>query len=253
MTSGAAVAQPRVSELDRASELPRASELMIHVAGTALPLCIRRNARARRMVLRLAGSGDGLVLTLPVSIPVAEGLAMIERERTWIERRLQTMPPRQPFVDGASIPVLGETLHIRHRADRKAGVARVGDAIEVGGPADRLADRLTRWLRAMALADLVERSGVKAGRLGRTVRSVRVREMRSRWGSCSARGDLSYNWRLIMAPPPVVDYVAAHEVAHLACRGHDSAFWATVERLASDVASARAWLRSEGGRLMSYG
>lgn len=237
----------------RAASQSGDGNLMLDVAGVALPLSIRRNARARRMVLRIAGRGDGLMLTLPAGIPVAEGLAMIERERAWIERRLQTMPPRQPFVDGASVPILGETLRIQHRADRKAGVVRVGDIIEVGGPADRLAGLLTRWLRARALADLKQRSAAKASQLGRSVRSVRVREMRSRWGSCSALGDLSYNWRLIMAPPAVVDYVAAHEVAHLACRGHDDVFWATVEQLAKDVASARRWLRREGNQLLSYG
>lgn len=237
----------------RAASQSEDGSLMLDVAGVALPLSIRRNARARRMILRIAGRGDGLMLTLPAGIPVAEGLAMVERERAWIERRLQTMPPRQPFVDGASVPVLGEALRIHHHADRKPGVVHVGDTIEVGGPADRLAGLLTRWLRARALADLNQRSAVKASQLGRPVRSVRVREMRSRWGSCSALGDLSYNWRLIMVPPAVIDYVAAHEVAHLACRGHDGVFWATVEQLAKDVASARCWLRREGNRLLSYG
>lgn len=205
------------------------------------------------MVLRVAGNGQELVLTLPPGIPLVDGLVMVERERAWIADRLRTIPPHQPFADGCTVPFLGEPHLIRHRPDQARGVVCSGGAIEVGGPADSLPGRVTRWLRAAALSDLAERSAAKASRLGRLIRAVRVREMRSRWGSCSVRGDLSYNWRLIMAPSFVIDYVAAHEVAHLACRNHDAAFWATVDTLATGVPEARRWLHVEGRRLLAYG
>ena len=236
-----------------AAPLLSGGEVMVEVADIHLPVRVRRHARARRLVLRVSANCDALLLTMPPGVPLAEGLTMIQRERSWIERRLRALPQRQPFIDGASIPLLGETVRIRQRLDRPRGVARVGDTIEVGGPQDYLAARLIRWLRDMALRELTARSAAKAGQLGRSPRSVRVREMRSRWGSCSLRGDITYNWRLIMAPPAIVDYVAAHEVAHLACHGHDAAFWATVGRLTNDVTSARHWLRSEGNQLLRYG
>lgn len=229
------------------------SDVTVEVEGVRLPVRVRRNARARRVILRVAGSGDGLLLTLPTGVPLADGLALVERERAWIAGRLRVIPPRQPFADGVLIPFLGDPHLIRHRPDRARGVVRNTGAIEVGGEAELLPARLTRWLRSAALRELSERSASKANRLGKPIRGIRVREMRSRWGSCSARGDLSYNWRLVMAPSFVIDYVAAHEVAHLAWRNHGEAFWATVATLTSGVPVARRWLRTDGNRLLAYG
>jgi len=229
------------------------AEVTVEVDGVRLPVRIRRNPRARRVVLRIVGTGDGLALTLPNGVPIADGLALVERERAWIAARLRVIPPRQPFADGVLIPFLGEPHLIRHRPDRARGVVRHGGAFEVGGDAELLSARLTRWLRAAALSELSARSASKANRLGKPIRGIRVREMRSRWGSCSAHGDLSYNWRLVMAPSFVIDYVAAHEVAHLAWHNHGEAFWATVATLTSGVPLARRWLRTDGSRLLAYG
>ncbi len=226
---------------------------ILEIDGIALPLAIRRHPRARRIILRVATGGSGLTLTLPKRARVADGLALIEREREWISARLRALPPPRPFIDGAEIPYLGEPHRIRHCPDRARGIIRERGVIEVGGPAHRLGDRLIRWLRQAALEDLLTRSAAKAAELGRPVGKIRVRDMRSRWGSCSVCGDLTYNWRLILAPIFVVDYVAAHEVAHLAWRHHDAVFWQTVSTLAMAMEAARQWLREEGASLLSYG
>lgn len=249
MGVGAPRSRPSTLTMDIALTEP----VVVEVNGIGLPVRIRRNARARRMILRLVGNGEALALTLPSGVPAVDGLAMVERERPWIASRLRTVVRRQPFADGVTVPFLGEPHVIRRRPERSRGVVRQSGEIEVGGPAEFLPGRLTRWLREAALSEFGARSTEKARCLGRPFRGVRVRDMRSRWGSCSARGDLSYNWRLIMAPPFVVDYVAAHEVAHLQWRDHAPAFWATVDQLAHDVAAARRWLRAEGNRLLTYG
>lgn len=236
-----------------AVEADSSGPISVNVDGVHLPLRIRQHARARRLILRIVGNGEGLALTLPCGVPVADGLAMVQRESAWIASRLRTVPRRQPFADGVTVPFLGDPHVIRHRPERSRGIVRQPGEIEVAGPAELLPRRLTRWLREAALFELGARSTEKASRLGKPFRGVRVRDMRSRWGSCSVHGDLSYNWRLIMAPPFVVDYVAAHEVAHLQWRNHAPAFWATVDQLTSDVPVARRWLRAEGNRLLTYG
>jgi hypothetical protein len=220
-----------------------------------LPLVVRRNPRAARIVLRLAPDAERLLLTLPPGASFADGLRLAYAHRDWIAERLEQRPAPVAFADGAIIPFRGRPHPICHDPARRRGVAAVDGMLLIGGGGDRVAATLGRWLRAEARADFDARSRTLARQVGRPVGRIRVREMRSRWGSCSATGDLSYAWRLILAPDEVRAYVAAHEVAHLAWRGHDTRFWAAVAALQpeADIAAARAWLRSHGPALFRYG
>jgi predicted metal-dependent hydrolase len=227
----------------------------VDVSGRRIALVVRRRARAKRLILRLADD-DALILTLPPRVPLAEAFAFVDGQRAGIAAMLDRRPPRVPFADGAVIPVRGLPHRIVAAAGR--GVRVEGATLLVGGRGDRLAATLGRWLRAQALTEMTARSHATAARLGpgprRPLGRVRVKEMRTRWGSCTPAGDLNYAWRLILAPPDVLDYVCAHEVAHLAHPGHDAAFWSTCARLtAADPAPARAWLREEGRTLLRYG
>ena len=113
---------------------------------------------------------------------------------------------------------------------------------------------MTDWLKAEAQRDLAARVRVHARRLGVTVNGVRLRSQATRWGSCSAAGNLNFNWRLVMGPAQfVLDYVAAHEVSHLVEMNHSPAFWKTVERTLPDMERGRAWLKTNGRQLMIYG
>jgi predicted metal-dependent hydrolase len=235
----------------------RIAPTTIEAGGRTLALVVRRRPQAKRIILRLAATDDALVLTLPPAAHLADGLAFAESARARIAHMLDRRPPRVPFADGAVVPVRGEP-HLIVAASGPRGVSVAGARLMVGGREERLAATLGRWLGAEALAELSARSQEKAARLGTGVRRplgrVRVKEMRTRWGSCSPSGDLNYAWRLILAPVFVLDYVAAHEVAHLAHAGHDRAFWSTCARLASaDPAPARAWLREQGPALLRYG
>jgi predicted metal-dependent hydrolase len=227
----------------------------IDAGGRTLPLVIRRHPRAARIVLRLAPGADRLLLTLPTGASIADGLRLAEAHRDWIADRLARLPAPVPFALGAVIPWRGAPHVVRPDPGRRRRVAVTDGALLVGGDPARLAATLGRWLRADALADLEARSRSLAARLGRPVGRVRVKELRSRWGSCARSGDLSYAWRLILAPDAVRQYVAAHEVAHLARPGHDARFWAEVAALVpgDDVAAARRWLRRHGPGLFRYG
>jgi predicted metal-dependent hydrolase len=208
------------------------------------------------MVLRVDHARDEAVLTLPRSASLKEGLAFAEERRDWLSQRLARLPPRVPFVPDAVIPLRGEPHAIRHAGatSRRSGVVRVeAGEIRVAGKPEHLARRVADWLRAEAKRVLEPLARDKAARLGVSIRRVTVRDTRTLWGSCSAQGDLSLCWRLILAPPQVADYVCAHEVAHLVVRGHGPRFWRLVGELADDMEGARAWLAREGERLQRYG
>jgi predicted metal-dependent hydrolase len=206
------------------------------------------------MVLRVDHARDEAVLTLPRRASLKEGLAFAEERRDWIAARLASLPPRVPFVPGAFVPLRGVPHAIRHADTPGRGVVRVEDGeIRVAGKPEHLARRVADWLKAEAKRTLEPLAREKAARLGVSIRRVTVRDTRTLWGSCSAQGDLSLCWRLILAPPHVADYVCAHEAAHVMVRGHGPRFWRLVGELADDMEGARVWLAREGERLQRYG
>ncbi|MFO0998022.1 MAG: SprT family zinc-dependent metalloprotease [Alphaproteobacteria bacterium] len=205
------------------------------------------------MTLRIDAAADGVDLTLPRWVSLTEGLRFAESKKPWLERRLGDMPARTPFADGAIVPILGESCRILHRPEALPLVWRRRREIHVGGPENGLAARLSLWLREEAAAEIRVRVRAKSAILDRSVPPVVVRDTSSLWGSCSSSGRLSFCWRLIMAPEPVLDYVVAHEVAHLRHHNHGPRFWALVGELTKDAEGCRAWLRQEGARLHRYG
>ena len=219
----------------------------------AVPLTVRRSDRARRLILRLDVGGDGATVTLPSGVSLDEGLALARRKAGWIVARFDALPPWVPFVDGALVPLGGEPHRVRHEPRGRRAVWREDGEIRVSGSAEHLARRLRNWLRREARQTMSPRAVELASRLGHSVAGISIRDPRTRWGSCSARGTLSFSWRLVMAPVPVLDYVVAHEVAHLAERGHGPRFWRTVAGLTDDADGARAWLRRQGPALHRYG
>ena len=227
--------------------------LVLDIEGRAVPLRIRRNARARRLILRIDGERDGVVVTLPRHVPVEEGLDLARGKAAWIVRQLDRLAPRIPFADGAVVPVLGVDHRVRFDPVGRRPVHRGGGEIVLTGRPEHLARRLTDWLRGEAKRLITPRAHAKAETLGRSPAAITVRDTRSRWGSCSVDGKLSFSWRLVMAPEHVLDYVVAHEVAHLVERNHGPRFWDLAAELNGDVETARAWLNAFGARLHRYG
>ena len=225
----------------------------LELGGHRVALAVRRSRRARRIALRIDPVAAGVELVLPWRTSLAVGLRFAEARARWVASRLAALPPRVPFIDGAVIPYLGEALTIRHRPECRGPVRREGNDVIVAGASGHLRRRVRDWLKREARAFLAERTRVFAERIGRRVSAIRLGDPRSRWGSCSAAAAIAYSWRLVLAPRSVVDYVVAHEVAHLAELNHGRPFWRLVGTLAGEIDGPRSWLKANGTRLLRYG
>lgn len=219
----------------------------IRIGDPAIEVALRRNARARRMVLRVAATGRGPTLTLPPGVALAQATAFLADHEPWLRRHMADGARPQPVGDGSLLPFGDTTLTLRAHAGRT--IVRAGDALLVPGGAGRIGSRAAAWLREEARCACVAGVDRHAATLGRRPGRVRIADPRARWGSCTASGDLMFSWRLIMAPEAVLDYVVAHEVAHLAELNHSPHFWAVVRRLCPGHEPARDWLRRNGAAL----
>ena len=218
------------------------------------PLSIRVHPRARRLLLRVDAASRGVELVLPYGVPAEDGLRFLAAQRGWIAARLDALPLPVPFAEGAIVPVLGIPHRICRETDPAAApLAIVDGEIRVRGDPAHLARRVRDHLAQLAGRELSRRARACAAQIGMRVARVTVRDTKSRWGSCSAAGCLSFSWRLILAPEQVIDYVVAHEVAHLAEMNHGPRFWRVVAAFTPDHAAPRAWLKRHRNRLLSYG
>ena len=222
--------------------------------GIGAPVLIRVSPRARRIGLRIDAAERKIELVLPRGIPASTGLRFLAAKRGWVATRLKALPQRVPFVEGAILPVLGVPHQVCREFDPAAPPVRIIDGeIRVRSDPLHLAGRVRDHLLVMAQAQISPRAHRLAARIGREVARVSVRDTRSRWGSCSGQGNLSFSWRLIFAPEPVLEYVVAHEVAHLAEMNHGPRFWRLVESLTPNTAAPRAWLKRHRNQLLGYG
>lgn len=169
----------------------------------------------------------------------------------WIRAALDRRPAFQRVAAGARIPLEGRMVALFCEAGRRRAAVD-GDRLLLPGPDERAAARAAAFLRQVARDRLAAACDGYAGALGRSYAGLTLRDTRSRWGSCTAAGGLMFSWRLVMAPPDVLDYVAAHEVAHLVEMNHSPAFWAVVERLKPGWRAQRHWLRQEGATLHAW-
>ena len=233
---------------------PAPEQLTIAHAEHTLPVTFIRSARARRASLRVDPAHRRIVLTAPLRMARDTAVSFAQQQAGWIAARLKRLPDRRPFVDGAQVPLFGAPHRVRHRPDQRGTVWVEGDEIHVAGRAEHLPRRLRDWLTAEMRKRLAPIVQAKAERVERKVKRITVRDARSRWGSCGPDGAMSFSWRLVFAPPEVLDYLVAHEVAHLVHMNHGPRFWALAERLCDGpMALPQAWLKTNGETLMQYG
>lgn len=230
----------------------------VFVDGRSYPFTLRRDARARRMLLRVMPRDGAVVLVLPKRASLQAGRQFMAEQAGWILARQAERPQSPPWADGGSVPFLGETLTIRHcpQARARGAVWREGGELLVAGQPEHLARRLRDWLKVRAREEFTVQARSLAAGEGLAISRVTVRDTSSRWGSCSAGGNLSFSWRLIMAPPAIVRYMVAHEVAHLRHMDHSDAFWRLVARLSggeAEMRTARHWLKRHGAALHLVG
>ena len=223
---------------------------MLHLPGPPpIAISLRRSARARRFSLRVSQVNGQVTLSLPTRAREAEAMAFAQAQEGWIRAALVRMPAVVAVGHGAQLPFEGRLVTIAPGNGRS--VRLEGDSLIVPGEAERVAAKVSAFLRVQARNRLVAASDHYASQIGRKVVQVTLRDTRSRWGSCAHDGALMYSWRLIMAPPRVLDYVAAHEVAHMVEMNHSDRFWAVVDRLFPNWQTERAWLKREGGALQA--
>lgn len=229
-----------------------------NIGNIGAPVEVRRHPGARRLTLRISRSRRTVIVTLPVQCNIDEAGTFITRNIDWVRARLDSLPTAVPFHDGVFIPLRGETHRVAFSgAARRAPVERKACApypeLCVSGRAEHAPRRLKDWLAKEAHRDLDQRVAFHAQRLKVAPKRIAVRDQTSRWGSCSTTGVLSFSWRLIMAPPEILDYVAAHEVAHLREMNHGPRFWALVRETMPGLDDAKRWLQVYGMDLHRYG
>ena len=215
-----------------------------------VPLILRRSARARRISLRVSSLDGRVTLTLPSHLSDRAALAFAAEKEDWLRGHLSARSDDVVPLPGVSLPIEGAMRVITSGTGRT--VRLIEDRIEVPGSADRVPARLAGYLRALARDQLAAASDHYSAQLGLPYSRLTLRDTRSRWGSCTQDGALMYSWRLILAAPEILQYVAAHEVAHLAEMNHSQDFWDVVQRLYGDYRGPRAWLRRNGADLHRY-
>lgn len=213
----------------------------------------RRSARAKRVSLRIDPRHGAVVVTLPPRAGRPAGMALLMTHADWVSDRLAALPERVRFADGAVLPVGGVPHVIRHVPEQSGGAWLETGEIRVSGRAEFVARRVGDFLRAEARRRLVAALAPKIAASGLKPSRVSVKDTRSRWGSCAPDGSLAFSWRLLMAPEFVLDYVAAHELAHLRHMNHGPRFWALTRTLTGHTDAAVAWLHHEGARLLRIG
>ena len=257
-------------------KLGRVGTVEVQISGLDVPLVLRRSTRARRLSLQVSEVRRGAMLTMPAYSSLTEAERFLARHMDWLKARLTNLPDPIPFADGAIVPLRGVAHRLRFAGpSRRRGVvwieepdnARIASVwpqeladdatdlrrLHVAGDERHAPRRLLDWLKRQAQADLKIHVGLHAKRLGVTPARITVRDQTTRWGSCSSTGTLSFSWRLILAPPFVLDYLAAHEAAHLEEMNHVRKFWALVEKTMPLYGEARDWLHEHGSKLHAYG
>lgn len=224
-----------------------------------IPYTVRRSDRARHA--RVVVTPDGVELVVPRRMAIRHAEPLLHEKRTWIERTLRRMREAERVVpaprleDGGFVPYLGQELRLRVRKEvgrRRAHVSRRGDALVVkvaASPGSELRPALERWYRRRARVEIGARLDAAVARAGTSYSRLTIRSQRTRWASCSSSGAMSFNWRLLLAPAAIVDYVVEHEVAHLAVLDHSPRFWGLLSERAPEYREHERWLRRHGPTL----
>jgi predicted metal-dependent hydrolase len=225
------------------------SRKVILAGHPPVEVTLRPSPRARRLSLRVSRTDGAVTLSHPSWTNAEDALAFAQSQADWIRRTLEAAPPPAPLCYGGHIPVAGLPRRIEPAQGRTTVLDE--ETIALPGREADITRRLATVLRLRARDALAEACDRHSAAVGRRYSALVLRDTRSRWGSCSAEGRLMFSWRLAMAPPEVLDYVAAHEVAHLVRMDHSVAFWRVVADLCPGYAGHRAWLRRDGPALMA--
>jgi predicted metal-dependent hydrolase len=245
---------PLLSKPRRSVRKPAPPETRtLDVAGRLMPLTIKQHERATRITLRIEPGGRALKMTIPSGLARRDVDAFLDRHQGWLMTKLAKFSTDTGLHDGGTILFRGVSHRIQHtgslRGLTEATVVDGKPVLRVSGMPEHLGRRIATFLKKEARADLERLAKFHAHSIRAPIKSISMKDTRSRWGSCSAEGNLSFSWRIIMAPPAVVDYLAAHEVAHLKEMNHGPHFWALCKKLCPGMEDAKSWLKRHGSLL----
>lgn len=237
---------------------PASEKMTVFSAERSYELAVVRHPRARRYTIRVRDAYRDVVLTMPTRGNLADAHNFAQKNVAWIASKLARLPDVVPFTDGEIIPFRGVSHKIVHRADARGTVWVETDEsgnrlICVAGSVTHVSRRVTDFLKREAKKTLTDASRAYAAKIGVGIGKIGLRDSASRWGSCSESGSLSYSWRLILAPEFVLDYLAAHEIAHRIELNHSNRFWKLLDSMTPDRLRAEAWLGAYGNSLHRYG
>jgi predicted metal-dependent hydrolase len=218
-----------------------------------MPLTIKQHDRATRITLRIEPGGRALKMTVPKGLAAREVNAFLDRHQGWLLTKLAKFSSETNLRDGGEILFRGIKHRIEHtgslRGLTETMVVDGKSILRVSGLPEHTGRRIAAFLKKEARVDLERLSRMHAASIKAPIRSISMKDTRSRWGSCSSEGNLSFSWRIVMAPPSVIDYLAAHEVAHLKEMNHGPHFWALCKKLCPHMEEAKSWLKRHGSQL----
>ncbi|MGL4404255.1 MAG: M48 family metallopeptidase [Notoacmeibacter sp.] len=228
----------------------------LQVGLRTVALNVVRSTRANRLTLRIGRNGDAAKVTAPTHVREVEIMEFVSRHMGWLGEKLNSYPEKPNLRAGLKVPIKGVAHKIVHCSGR--GVNRVvpgetGPELHLHGQENAIARRIADYLKKEAKLTIEPMALKLAAETGKRVKSIRFKDTTSRWGSCSSDGNLSFSWRIMMAPPRVIAYLVAHEVAHLTEMNHGPKFWELCEKLCPDQDACRAWLKRNGSKLQSIG
>lgn len=218
-------------------------------------ICVKISPKAKRLALRLDGRARRVNLVIPKKASLKKAYEFAELNSAWIKDKIAALPQPIPYQDGAVLPIMGinRTLRIVRTSGRTTQISLSDSELLVISPLDDVAPRIGRYLRNLALEKLGELAETKTLKLNRKLSKFIVRDMKSRWGSCSTDGRMTLSWRLVFAPIESIDYVISHEAAHLIHPDHSKRFWDLCEKLSIDYKTGHSWMQKNGITLGRYG
>jgi len=248
--------QRKFREDANAKPARRIKRELLKIDGKSVEIILRTNPRARRFIVKVDPATGEVSVVAPSSRSFERALDFARKEKDWIAGRLANVPEPVQLDLGATIMFKGVEHVIRSGEGKGTPVWIDRDAsrptIRVGGKPEHASRRIVDWLKREARRRIDERVAVYAAELDVRPKRITIRDTSSRWGSCSSARSLSFSWRLVLAPPPVLDYVVAHEVAHLRELNHRPRFWRLVDELVPEVEKSQAWLSAHGALLHRY-
>ncbi|WP_085907883.1 M48 family metallopeptidase [Kiloniella majae] len=231
----------------------------LDIQGQKLKVIVQPHPTSKKLSLRLVAGKAAVKVVCPPNYPFADILDFVERQKNWIADRLDKQTAPVSYEDGANIPILGRHHKIVRiepgtKTHSQKGAAWLeANQLYIKSHTEHLPRRVRDFLKRQVRFEIDLRAREKAAKIDKKIAAIRIKDTTSRWGSCSTKGNLNFSWRLIFSPEEVLDYVVAHEVAHLEHMNHSPAFWALVDQLTDARKTSQKWLKLNGNQLMSYG